>query len=215
MYAFSWKTESDEGGGDFGRRAKRAAGNFEDKFRPRVELSSHGEIAVGFAAWIGGEAVGDFGLHDQVHFVDEIRERKQPMKNRRSDVVGKVAINAHAPARGGGGEIRFEDVTGDNRQLGKFLGETPETGDERRVKLDGVDRCACGEEMLGHFAMSGADFDPAEIFARPDGRYGVGRDADGARDLFAPVGVDKEMLAEALTSHGGNSVAGGGDRKER
>jgi hypothetical protein len=29
----------------------------------------------------------------------------------------------------------------------------------------------------------------------------VGRNADGARDLFAPVGVGKEMLTEALTSH--------------
>jgi hypothetical protein len=39
----------------------------------------------------------------------------------------------------------------------------------------------------------------------------VGRDADSARDLFAPVGVGKEVLAEALTGHGCNSVAGGGD----
>jgi hypothetical protein len=33
-------------------------------------------------------------------------------------------------------------------------------------------------------------------------------DADGAGDLFAPVEVFEEMLAEALASHGWNSVAG-------
>jgi hypothetical protein len=35
------------------------------------------------------------------------------------------------------------------------------------------------------------------------------RNADGARDLFAPVKIGEEMLAEALASHGWNSVAGG------
>jgi len=34
-------------------------------------------------------------------------------------------------------------------------------------------------------------------------------DADGAGDFFAPVKVGEEMLAEALASHGWNSVAGG------
>jgi hypothetical protein len=28
------------------------------------------------------------------------------------------------------------------------------------------------------------------------------RNADGARDLFAPVKIGEEMLAEALASHG-------------
>jgi hypothetical protein len=34
------------------------------------------------------------------------------------------------------------------------------------------------------------------------------RNADGARDLFAPVEICEEVLAETLASHGGNSVAG-------
>jgi hypothetical protein len=38
----------------------------------------------------------------------------------------------------------------------------------------------------------------------------VGRNANGARDLLAPVSICKEVLAETLTSHGCNSVAGGG-----
>jgi hypothetical protein len=36
----------------------------------------------------------------------------------------------------------------------------------------------------------------------------MGGDANGARDLFAPVEVFKEVLTEALACHGGNSVAG-------
>src|SRR6266403_2726895 len=42
---------------------------------------------------------------------------------------------------------------------------------------------------------------------------GMRGDANGARDLFAPVKVGKEVLAESLASHGWNSVAGG--RKAR
>ncbi len=35
------------------------------------------------------------------------------------------------------------------------------------------------------------------------------RNANGARDLFAPVKVGEEVLAEALACHGCNSVARG------
>ena len=39
-------------------------------------------------------------------------------------------------------------------------------------------------------------------------RYrGMGRNADGAGDLFAPAEIGEEVLAEALASHVGNSVA--------
>ena len=41
-----------------------------------------------------------------------------------------------------------------------------------------------------------------------EGRNGMRRNANGARDLFAPVQVGKEVLAESLASHGWNSVAG-------
>jgi hypothetical protein len=136
-----------------------------------------------------------------MHFVDEIRERKQPMKNRRGDVVGKIAVDTDAAASGSGAEIRFEDVAQDDAQIGKFFGESLETGDERRVELDGVDRRAGRGKIFGHFAVAGADFDPAIVPGRVGWHRGVGRNADGARDLFTPVGVGKEMLAKALTSH--------------
>jgi hypothetical protein len=35
------------------------------------------------------------------------------------------------------------------------------------------------------------------------------RNADGARNLFEPMEIGEKMLAEALASHGWNSVAGG------
>jgi hypothetical protein len=34
------------------------------------------------------------------------------------------------------------------------------------------------------------------------------RNANGASDLFAPMEIGEEVLAEALACHGGNSVAG-------
>ena len=41
------------------------------------------------------------------------------------------------------------------------------------------------------------------------------RDANGAGDFFAPVEIGEEVLAEALASHGWNSVARGAKRAER
>jgi len=41
-----------------------------------------------------------------------------------------------------------------------------------------------------------------------EGHGGMRRDANGAGDFFAPVEIGEEMLAEALASHGWNSVAG-------
>ena len=35
------------------------------------------------------------------------------------------------------------------------------------------------------------------------------RDANGARDFFAPMEIGEEVLTESLASHGCNSVAGG------
>ena len=37
---------------------------------------------------------------------------------------------------------------------------------------------------------------------------GMRRNSDGPGDLFAPVEIGEEVLAEALASHVGNSVAG-------
>ena len=41
------------------------------------------------------------------------------------------------------------------------------------------------------------------------------RNANGARNLFAPMEIGEEVLAEALACHGGNSVAGDAGRAAR
>jgi hypothetical protein len=41
-----------------------------------------------------------------------------------------------------------------------------------------------------------------------EGRNGMRGDANGACDLFAPVEIGEEVLAESLACHGWNSVAG-------
>ena len=59
--------------------------------------------------------------------------------------------------------------------------------------------------MLGHFAVAGADFDPAETGVEGgvgEWHGGIRGDANGASDFFAPVEIGEEMLAETLASHG-------------
>jgi hypothetical protein len=65
------------------------------------------------------------------------------------------------------------------------------------------------EEVLGHLAVTGTDFDPAMLIVARERHGGMRRNADGARDLFAPMEIGEEVLAEALACHGWNSVARG------
>jgi len=164
---------------------------------------------------LGRDAESDFGLNDNVYFVDEIREGEEVMKDRRSDVVGKIAVDADAASGSNGGEVRLQNVAWYDIEIGKFFREVAKAGDERRVDFDGVHRRAGGEEVLGHFAVTGADFDPAVLIVLQERNGGMARNADGTRDLFAPVEIGEEVLAEALASHGWNSVAGGAGEAAR
>ncbi len=194
--------------------------NFEDEFGTGVELRDDGKIAVVARAGLGGEAVSNFGLNDDVDFVDEVSEGEEVMKDRRGDVVGKIAVDADAPAGSDRGDVRFENIGRDDGEIWKFLCEVAKAGDERRIDFDGVDGSTGGEEVLGDFTMTGADFDPAmlvvprkrhlqTLIVASKWRQGMRRNANGARDFFAPVEIGKEVLAEALASHGWNSVARG------
>ncbi len=209
LRALAGQAERDKSRGHFRRRAEGVAGNFKDKFGARVKLSDDGEIAIITRARLGGEATGDFRLDDEVHFVDEVREGEQVMQDRRSDVVRKIAVNANAAAGSDGGEVRFEDVAGHDGEIGEFLREAAESGDEVWIELDGVNGSAGGEEVLGHFAVTGTDFDPTVLVIPWQRKGGMRRNADGAGDLFAPLEVFQEVLAETLACHGWNSVAGG------
>jgi hypothetical protein len=72
-----------------------------------------------------------------------------------------------------------------------------------------VDGSARGDQVLGDFTMAGANFDPAVLVVSRKWSGRMRRNANGARNLFAPVKIGEEVLAEALACHGWNSVARG------
>src|SRR5215475_8157869 len=92
------KAQRDECGGDSRRWVERFARNLENDFRARVKLCDHRKVAVITRAGLRGKALGDFSLNDEVHFIDSIREREKVMKDRRSNVIGKIAVDSDAAA---------------------------------------------------------------------------------------------------------------------
>src|SRR5215470_1575811 len=129
------------------------------------------------------------------------------MQDRRSDVVRKIAVDADAAAASEGGEVGFENVAGDDGQLRELFRETAKAAGEPLIQFDGRDRATSCEEMARHFAVAGADFEPAVLIVFGQRDRAMRGDADGPSDLFAPVEVRKKMLAEPLARHGSNSVA--------
>ncbi len=142
-----------------GRKAPQ--GKAQGEVRARVKLRDDGKVAVLLAAGAGGEARGDFELNDDVDFVDLTGELEKMVEDRRSDVVGEIAVDAHAAPGGEGGEVGLEDVAGNDGEIGMFLREALQADNERGIEFDGDHRSATAKEMLGHFAVPGADFDPA------------------------------------------------------
>ncbi len=214
LCALTGQAERDEGGSDFRRRVESVARDFEDEFGARVELRDDGKIAIIARARLRGEAKRDFGLNDDVYFVDEAGESEQVMKNRRGDVVGKIAVDADAAAGSDSGDVGFENVAADDGEIGELFCEMPQAGQERRIDFDGVDGGAGSGEVLGHFTVPRTNFDPAMLVTPMNRgsqttlvpgkrRDGMGRNANGARNLFAPMKIAEEVLAEALASDGG------------
>lgn len=211
---FTGETQRDERGGDFRRRSESARRKAQVEIRAGVELSGNGEVAILLAAGAGSEASGDFELNQNVGFVDAIGKLEEMMKDWGSDVVGKIAIEADAAPGGQSSEIDFEDIGGNEGEIGIFVSETLKTGDERRIELDGDDGSATAKEMFGHFTMAGADFDPAVIAGCGlRGRlHAVRGHTNGAGNFFSPAGIAEEVLTKPLSRHGVGleSVTGGG-----
>ncbi len=153
LCAIAGQAERDEGGGDLRRRFESFARDFEDEFGARVELGEDRKIAVIARARLGREAQGNFGLNNDMDFVDEVREIEKVMKDRRGDVVGKIAVDADAAARSDGSDVGFENVARNDVEIGKLFCEMAEAGEERRVDFDGVNGNGIGEEVLGHFTV--------------------------------------------------------------
>jgi len=201
LRALAGEPQSNQRGSDFRRRAKRLAGNFQNKLRARVQLRDDREIAVRLAAGFGGKAAGNFCLHDEMHLFDVIRDLEEAMKNRRRDVVGEISVNEDAAARGERHEIGFQNIPRDDMDIRKLLRKLLQSGCERGVELDGMDGETGGSEVRGHFAVTRANFHPARLRGKFCGNGRVWRNANGASDLFAPVNVRKKMLPQPLPSH--------------
>ncbi len=201
---FTRKMQGDERRADFRGRPEGAAGKAQGEVRASVKLRNDGKVAVLLTAGAGREACGDFELNDDVDLVDLTGELEKMVEDRGSNVVGEIAVDAHAAPGGKGGKVRLEDVAGNDGEIGMFLREALQADNERGIEFDGDHRSTAAKEMLGHFAVPGADFDPAELFGRDlrDGLDAVRRDADGAGDFFAPAGVVEKVLTEPLSRHG-------------
>jgi hypothetical protein len=146
-----------------------------------------------------------------MHFVDEGCKSEKVMQDRRGDVVRKIAINADAAAGSEGDKVSLENIVGDDGELGELFREAAKDTGESWIQFDGRDRAASCQQVARHFAVAGADFDPAVriVFGQRDG--GMRGDSDGAGDLFAPVEVREKMLAEPLAGHGWKCSSGSDD----
>ena len=96
--------------------------------------------------------------------------------------------------------------------------EALQVGYKWRIELDGNHREAALEQVLGHLAMAGTDFDPADILGSGvcRGLHAMRRNTDGASNFFSPAGIAEEVLTEPLSRHGvGKSVAGEAARNRK
>ena len=158
---FAGKAKRYECRADFRRRAESSARDAQDELRASKELRDDGEIAVLLGSRFCSETKRYFLLNDDVHFVDLIRERKKMMKNRRRNEVRQISVEMDAASSGESGEIGFQNIAGNDREIREFFREALEARQEQRIKLDRVNRRTSGSKMLGHFTVAGADFNPA------------------------------------------------------
>ena len=157
-----------------------------------MELRGDGQVAVIARAWIRYEAVGDFQLHYEVGRIDALRVREEEMQNRRGDVVGDISVDVKSRSGGGFGEIEFQDIRLDERDVGPILHAAAHLGCEVRIDFDGDEARGERGEKFRHFSVARADFEPHLIPA----------DVERAGDALAPGGIGEEILAEASAGHG-------------
>ena len=91
-----------------------------------MELRESGEIPVIAAAGARGDASGHFELNDEEGRVQETGVLEQAVHDGRSDVVGKIAIDAEALVGNKLSEIEGEDIALDNRDIRERGGLFPQ-----------------------------------------------------------------------------------------
>ncbi len=93
-------------------------------------------------------------------------------------------------------DIDFENVARNNREIRKALRQALQAAHELSVQLNRVNGSPGGRQVLGHFAVSGADFQPAKAFCltRRSRRNRLWRNTNSPGNFFAPAGIGKKML---------------------
>jgi hypothetical protein len=62
---------------------------------------------------------------------------------------------------GESGEIGFQNVAGNDREIREFFRESLEARQEHCIQFDRINGRTSGSEMLGHFTVACANFNPA------------------------------------------------------
>ena len=134
-----------------------------------------------------------------MNLVDQIRKGKKMMKNRRRDVVRQITIEPDAPSAGNRGQIGFQNIAVDDREIREFFGKPLESSEEQHVQLDGIDGCSGGLRQL----LSSKTMDPARVLppesSAEKGRWHA-RSVRASRHPRENVGqVVDEPCAESVT----------------
>src|SRR5690606_19831169 len=130
-----------------------------------------------------------FALQHEQHVADAPALFEQVEDQRRGNVVGQVADDAHLAGRAvDGGEVELEDV-GLVQHEAAVAGEAhAQGGREIAVQFDGGEAGVGAQQRPGEGALAGADFHQAFAAAR----------RDGADDAVDDAVVVQEVLAETL-----------------
>ena len=166
----------------------------------RVELRESGEIRVIAAAGRRGDASGHLELNDEEGGVQEIGMFEQAVHDGRSDVVGKIAVDAEALVGGKFGEIEGEDIARDHRDIGERGRLFAQAREQSGVEFDGDQAAGLLGQKRGHLAVSGADFDPDDAVRR--GRASV----FGVRRRCWRGGVGENESSDALAPRAGEEM---------
>ena len=187
-----------KGGGDLWRRLESSRGNAQLDFWACVELAKSGQIAVIAATGPRDDPRGNLELDHDHDGRNACGGGEEALKDRRSNVVGKIAIHMNVRFAEERRQIESQDVPGDDFNIWPFqLGAPLESGKKTFIGLNGQEAADLGREQFRHFAVAGADFEPR--IARAQRKR--------LEDALAPCRVFQEVLAEPLTRHGRASVA--------
>ena len=181
------KAPAKDRGVHFGRRSEGGRREGEEGFDGAEHLDGGREQAVVPRAGRGGYAEGDFALHHEDGEVEGGVAGGELEQDGRGDVVGQVAGDTEALARGrgGSGEVEVEHILLDDGYAAG-IEVRAQAGGEIAVELDGENAAGARSKSVGDSAAAGSDFDD-----RAAGEIAEGRDDPVDGDV-----VNEEVLTE-------------------